>query len=47
MEFLLILIVIMLPLALVVGGIALIVNAMQSIRETLDQNKRRKTWKNQ
>lgn len=47
MEFLLILIVIMLPLALAVGGIALIVNAMQSIRETLDQNKRRKTWKNQ
>lgn len=47
MEFFFILVVMLLPLAIAVAGIALIVNAMQSISKTLNENKRRKTWKDQ
>lgn len=47
MEFILIAIVLLIPLAMAVGGVALIVNAIQSITKSIDESKRRKTWKNQ
>jgi hypothetical protein len=34
MEFLLVALIVLIPLALAVGGIALIANALESIRET-------------